>query len=385
MTPRYLLALIFVFLSSAVFAAEPLLTPTPPEIAAKGYILLDANTGFVISESNADERLEPASLTKMMTAYIAEYEIAKGTIKPSDLTTVSENAWAKKFPGSSLMFLQVGTQVSISDLLKGVIISSGNDATVALAEHISGSSDAFADVMNQHAERLGLKASHFTNPHGLPDPEHYTTARDMAILARAIILDYPKQYETYAEKSFMYNNIEQSNRNRLLWSDSSVDGLKTGHTEAAGYCLVTSAKRDDMRLIAVVMGTTSEKARIVETRKLLAYGFRYFKTLKMYSKDEKITDVRVWGGIAEQLNLTVNQDVFVTTLRTNDSNVSTEQHVNEYIKAPLKKGDVLGKLVISGGGEPKTVSLVAQDDVGEASFLGRIWDMLRLFIFKMAS
>lgn len=373
-------------LIAPAFAADPLLTPTPPEIAARGHILLDAQTGFVIAQNNADERLEPASLTKMLTAYIAEYEIAKGSISPDDLTTVSENAWAKNFPGSSLMFIQVGTQVSISDLLKGVIISSGNDATVALAEHISGSVDAFADAMNEHARRLGMTGSHFVNPHGLPDPEHYTTAHDMAILARAIIYDFPEQYKTYAEKSFLYNNIEQSNRNRLLWSDSTVDGLKTGHTASAGYCLVSSAKRDDMRLIAVVMGTESERARVVETQKLFSYGFRYYKTQKLFSKGDKLANVRVWGGEGEQLALVIDEDVLVTALRANAETVNTEQLLNKYIEAPIKKGDKLGELVIhvSGSAQPLVKPLLAAEDMPEAGIVGRLWDSLQLFIFKMA-
>jgi serine-type D-Ala-D-Ala carboxypeptidase (penicillin-binding protein 5/6) len=385
---RPTIAIFSLLLSIFVFAEKPalsVLTPTAPEIAAKAYILVDANTGYVISENNADERLEPASLTKMMTSYIAEYEIAKGTVSPDDLTTVSENAWARKFPGSSLMFLQVDTQVSVGDLMKGVIISSGNDATVALAEHISGSVDAFTDVMNRHSERLGLKGTHFMNPHGLPDPEHYTTARDMAILARAIILDYPEQYKTYAEKSFMYNNIEQPNRNLLLWSDSTVDGLKTGHTQGAGFCLVASAKRDDMRLISVVMGTASEKARAAETQKLFAYGFRYFQTMKLFAKDQQVVDVRIWGGKQDQLKLSLKDDVWVTVLRTQKEAVKSEQTLNKYIKAPVKAGDKLGELVVQlGNGKVLKQDLVASADVAEAGFFGRLWDMLQLFIFKLA-
>lgn len=382
---RSVLLCISFFLSSTFSSAEALLTPTPPQIAAKGYILIDANTGSVIAESNADERLEPASLTKMLTAYITEYEIAKGSISPDDQTIVSENAWAKNFPGSSLMFIQVGTQVSVRDLLKGVIISSGNDATVALAEHISGSIDAFADVMNQHAKRLGMKNSHFMNPHGLPDPDHYTTARDMSILAAAIIKDYPEQYKTYAEKEFMYNNIKQPNRNRLLWSDSSVDGLKTGHTSSAGFCLVASAKREDTRLVSVVMGTASDKARMLETQKLFAYGFRFYKTVKMFSKGDKIADVRIWGGEKSQLSLVIDEDVFVTALRAKADTVKTEQNLNKYIEAPIKAGDKLGELVVTvEGGKQFTKNLVAAEDIAEAGIVGRIWDMLQLLIFKMA-
>ena len=360
------------------------IVPTPPEIFAKAYLVMDANTGVVLSERGADDRLDPASLTKMLTSYVADYELAKGRIHLSDMTTVSERAWAKNFPGSSLMFLQVGTQVSVEDLLKGVVISSGNDATIALAEHIAGSADAFADLMNQHAQKIGMKHSHFMNPHGLSDPNHYTTARDMAILAQAIIRDFPDRYKVYAQKSYVYNNITQQNRNTLLWTDPSVDGLKTGHTDIAGYCLVASAKRGDMRLITVVLGTDSTKARAVETQKILAYGFRNFKTLKLYSKNQVVTKAHLWGGETADVSLVAKADVYATLPAAQASAVSTKMKVNQYIQAPLKAGTQLGTIEVTlPDGKVLSSALVVKDDVVKGGFFVRIWDAIHLFFFKM--
>ncbi|RMF17989.1 MAG: D-alanyl-D-alanine carboxypeptidase, partial [Gammaproteobacteria bacterium] len=235
----------------AAQAAQPILIPAPPQIAAKSYILMDANSGYIIAENNSHEKLPPASLTKLMTAYVVEYEIAKGQLSPEDEVRISVKAWKT---GGSKMFVREGTRVKLRDLMKGIIIQSGNDASVAVAEHLAGSEDAFADIMNQHAQLLGMKDSHFANATGLPHKDHYTTAYDLALLARAIITRFPEQYKIYSEKYFTYNNIRQPNRNLLLWRDKSVDGLKTGHTAEAGYCLVASAVRDNMRLISVVMG-----------------------------------------------------------------------------------------------------------------------------------
>lgn len=390
MLVKWKVLLLASFFSFSVFAGDlpaNAFKPTPPDIAAKAYLLVDAKTGYVIAENNANERVEPASLTKMLTAYIVEYEISKGMVSPNDLTTVSENAWAKNFPGSSLMFIRVGTQVSIHDLLKGVIISSGNDATVALAEHISGNIETFADLMNEHAKRLGMTSSHFMNPHGLPDPNHYTTAHDLATLARAIIYEYPKQYETYSEKSFMYNNINQPNRNRLLWSDSSVDGLKTGHTSSAGYCLVASAKREDMRLISVVMGTKSESARAQETQKLLSYGYRFYKTSKALLKGDKVADVKVWGGVSEKIDVVASEDLYITALKTNAAAANkTDVVLNKPIKAPLTKGDVLGEITVtSASGDVYKQAIVAGEDIPQSGFFSRNWDFFMLFIFSLFS
>ncbi|NRB37579.1 MAG: D-alanyl-D-alanine carboxypeptidase [Pseudomonadales bacterium] len=362
----------------------PKLIPAAPKIAAKGYILMDANSGKVIAEMNADERLEPASLTKMMTTYVADYELEQGNIALDDITVVSENAWARNFPGSSLMFLEVGKKVDVHSLLKGVTISSGNDATVALAEHIAGSADAFADVMNQHAQLLGMTGSHFMNPHGLPDDDHYTTARDMARLAQATIQDFPERYKLYSMKSFTYNNIKQTNRNRLLWRDPSVDGFKTGHTARAGYCLVASAKKDDMRLISVVMGAKSDAARMRESQKLLSYGFRYYKTLKLYNAYDVVTEQRLFGGEEDMIKLVASQDVYVTVPRSQKDNIEAEVQVDSFIEAPVKAGAQLGDVLVKLGDEVLlTQSLVADSDMESGGFFAMIWGKIQKFFAQL--
>lgn len=376
--------LVVALLSSQLLWAVPTLIPATPQIAAKGYILVDANSGKVISEKNADERLEPASLTKMMTAYVADYELAQGNIALDDVTTVSRKAWARNFPGSSLMFLEAGKKVRVDDLLKGVIISSGNDATVALAEHIAGSSEAFADVMNQHAQLIGMNASHFMNPHGLPDDDHYTTARDMATLAKATIRDFPESYKLYSLRSFTYNNIKQMNRNKLLWRDPSVDGLKTGHTKRAGYCLVASAKKDDMRLIAVVMGAKSEEARLREAQKLLSYGFRYYKTLKLYNAGEIVTNQRLWAGEVDTIDLVADQDLYVTVPRSQEKSITAELEVDSYIEAPIKAKSQYGDIVVKIADEVLLKqALVAKDDLDSGSIISILWDKLQLFFYRL--
>ncbi len=367
-----------------VALAAPNLIPAAPKIAAKGYILLDANSGKVIVEYNADERLEPASLTKMMTTYVADYELEQGNIALDDITEVSVNAWAKNFPGSSLMFLEAGKKVDVGSLLKGVVISSGNDATVALAEHIAGSSDAFADVMNQHAQLLGLDNSHFMNPHGLPHDNHYTTARDMATLARATIKDFPERYKLYAQKSFTYNNIKQTNRNRLLWRDPSVDGFKTGYTRRAGYCLVASAKKDDMRLVSVVMGAKNEEGRIRESQKLLSYGFRYYKTKKLYSAKEIVAEEKIFGADEETINLVASDDVYVTVPRSQKDKIQAELKISSYIQAPLKAGDALGDVLVKLDEELLVKqSLVAQQDIESGGFFTVFWAKILIFFYQL--
>ena len=368
--------------------AAPMLIPSPPSIAAKGYILMDANSGKVIIEKNADEELEPASLTKMMTAYVADYEIAQGNISKSDITKISRNAWAqnKVFKGSSLMWLQAGKTVSVADLLKGVIISSGNDATVALAEHIAGSSSAFVDIMNQHAQLLGMKNTYFENPHGLPAPSHRTTARDMSTLAQAIIRDFPNEYKLYAEKSFTYNGIKQPNRNKLLWTDPTVDGLKTGHTESAGFCLVASAKKSDMRLISVVMGAHSDKARAQESQKLLSYGFRYYQTLKLYSKGEILAQSAVYSGEQDTVNVVAKDDVYVTVPRSQRDKVVAELDVVKYLQAPLLNSQVVGDIVVSLNGEVLSRQpITVEQEVKEGGLFTRLWDMIALFFIQLVN
>lgn len=363
-------------------SASPTLIPAPPQIAASGYLLMDADSGKVLIEYNADEQLPPASLTKMMTSYVIAYEMEQGNVSGEDLVTVSRNAWAQNpiFTGSSLMWIEVGTQVPLAELEKGIVISSGNDASVAAAEHVAGSESAFVDLMNQHARLLGLDNTHFVNSHGLPHPEQYSSARDMARIARAS-LRYPEHYALYAVKEFTYNGIRQTNRNRLLWRDPSVDGLKTGHTEEAGYCLVTSAKRDGMRLISVVMGAASEAMRERETQKLLAYGFRYFETHPIYQAGTELSQARVWGGEQDEVRLGVAEAVSLTIPRGQRNHIEAVMNINQVIKAPVAQGEVLGEMVVSLGDEELLRRpLVALDAVEPGSLFKRLWDALLLFV-----
>ncbi len=368
---------------SAMVVAKPALIPSPPQVSAKSYILMDAQSGEVIVEHNADLQLPPASLTKMMTAYIVEHEVAQGNIHLYDEVPISVKAWKT---GGSKMFIKEGTKVVLEDLLKGVIIQSGNDASIALAEYVAGSESAFADVMNQQALALGMRHSSFMNATGLPDEGHYSTASDLALLALAIINDFPEQYPLYSEKYFTYNNIRQPNRNRLLWRDKSVDGLKTGHTEEAGYCLVASAKRGDMRLISVVMGTNSEDARAKETQKLLNYGFRYYQTHTLYTAGQSLADSQVWGGEFDQFELGVAEDVVVTIPRGHKSELEAELVLDPVIKAPVNIGEEFGRLVVKL--EDRVIvdePLVALDAVPEGGFFKRIWDMIKLFFIGLFS
>lgn len=366
----------------ALAQANPSLIPAPPSIAASGYILVDADSGKVLIEHNADERLPPASLTKMMTGYVIAYEMEEGNVSGDDLVTISPNAWAQNpvFQGSSLMWIEVGTKVPLAELEKGIVVSSGNDACVAAAEHVAGSESAFADLMNQHAELLGLTNSHFVNSHGLPHPEQYSSARDMARIAIAS-LQFPEHYALYSIREFTYNGIRQTNRNRLLWRDPSVDGLKTGHTEEAGYCLVTSAKRDGMRLVSVVMGTASENMRERETQKLLAYGFRYFETHQIYDAGSELGTTRVWGGAADQVRLGVADKVWLTIPRGQRDNIEAVMNINQVIKAPVTAGQDLGEIVIRlGDNELLRRPLVALADVEQGSWIDRLWDAVLLFL-----
>jgi len=358
--------------------------PAPPELGVAAYILVDADSGEVLVEKNADQRLPPASLTKMMTSYVLSYEIASGRVKLSDMATVSQNAWAKNFPGSSLMFLQVGTQVSIDDLHRGIIISSGNDASVAVAEHLAGSESGFADVMNQHAKMLGMTNTHYMNAHGLPHPEHYTTARDLARLAVAITKNFPNDYPLYKEKEFLYNGIKQPNRNRLLWRDPSVDGLKTGHTAEAGFCLVASAKRDGMRLVSVIMGSHSDESRMQEAQTLLSHGFRYYKTHKLYSAGDVLKEARIWGGKKDKIALGVGKDIYLTIPLGRDQDVTAELLLDEVVKAPLNGGDEKGTVVIKlPEKELMRVPLVAQESVEASNIVSRLIDEVVLFFRKL--
>ncbi len=369
----------------SIMSASAQIIPSPPQINAKGYFLVDFTTGKVIAEGEADTKLAPASLTKMMTSYVIGTEIAAGNISPSDQVTISEKAWAKNFPGSSVMFIEVGKQVSVDDLNHGIIIQSGNDACVAMAEHIAGSESAFADLMNAHAEKLGMTNSHFINSHGLDTDEHYTTPRDMATLGAALIRDVPDEYALYKKKSFSYNGIKQYNRNSLLWDASlEVDGIKTGHTSDAGYSLVTSAIKDDMRLVAVVMGTESERARKVESKKLLNYGFRFFETITPYQAGDAFADQRVWMGNKETVSLGIMEDTPITIPRGQSKNLKANFELDKTLEAPLAKGTKVGTLFLQLEGEDVAqYPLVTLEEIQEGGFFSKIYDYLRLQILAI--
>lgn len=360
--------------------------PSPPQLAAKSYVLMDGASGKVLVENNGDQRLPPASLTKLMTAYIATLEIRKGKIGEQDLVTVSEHAWRTggAASGGSTMFLPINSQVTVDDLLHGIIIQSGNDASIALAEYIAGSEDAFADMMNETAEKLGMKNSHFMNATGLPHPEHYSSAHDMAILARAIINEDQEHYAIYSQKEFFWNNIKQGNRNLLLWRDSTVDGLKTGHTEEAGFCLVASAVRDGARMITSVFGTDSEKTRAAETQKLLTYGFRFFETQTFYKAGQELAQAQVWKGTARQVKAGLAQDLSLTLPKGQVKQLKASMVLEPQLVAPLKQGDVIGKVEVKLGEEVvHSADLIALEPVEEGSFFRRLWDSIRLFFYGM--
>lgn len=363
--------------------------PAEPSINAKSWILVDSSTGKVILENNADLRLPPASLAKMMTTYITSNEIKAGRMKPEDLVTISDNAWRKggAKTGGSTMFLDPRSKVPVIDLMRGVIIQSGNDASIALAEHISGGEIAFADLMNQQAELLQMTNSEFKNSSGLPEEGMYSSARDLSKIANAIIKDHPMSYKIYSEKYFKHNNINQPNRNRLLWRDKSVDGLKTGRTDEAGFCLVASAEREDMRLISVVLGASNDETRSRESQRLLSYGFRYFNTQTLFKSKEIIkSDVKIWFGTEKFLNLTIDEDAVLTFPRGAEDDLKAEFTIDEVIKAPVKVGDPLGLLKISLENELLLeIPLVSSQNITKGNVISRIIDWLVLFFTNLLS
>ncbi len=366
----------------------PTSTPRPPEISATAYILVDFDTGDVLAEKNADARVPPASLTKIMTSYIAAREIESGRIHMSDDVPISINAWKHAAPDQqqSAMFIREGTTVKLEDLLRGVIIQSGNDATVAVAEYVAGSEDAFVELMNQQAKALGMYGTHFMNSDGLPDPEHYSTVRDLATLARALIHDHPQHYAIYSEKSFRYNNIDQPNRNRLLWRDRTVDGVKTGHTKEAGYCLIASALRDGMRLISVVMGANSDETRTRDNAELLSFGYRFFETHRLYDRGDVLRTDEVWFGKENEVQLGVAAPVYVTIPRGRYDDLKAEMDVARIVKAPFAAGDSLGELRVSLDDKPvANAPLTALSQVDEAGWFKRLWQHIYLFFRDLLS
>jgi len=355
-----------VVLFSAQLAIAAMPVPAPPDVAAKNYLLIDFASGEVLAEKNADAQIEPASITKMMTAYVIYKEIDADRLSMDDTVDISEKAWRM---GGSRMYLEVNSSVSVRKLLKGLIIQSGNDASVALAEHIAGTESAFVQLMNQYAVELGMQNTHFVNSTGWPDKQHLTTARDIATLAAVIIREFPEHYSWYAEKEFTYNDIKQYNRNKLLWRDSTIDGIKTGHTESAGYCLVSSALRSDMRLISVVLGTDSKKARASVSQAVLNYGFRFFESHTLYEEDEVLSRPRIWKGEYETLTVGLANDLAIVIPRGAYDDLDATMDIDKNIEAPISKGQQIGVVNVSLDGEMKaSVPLVALESIDEGSF-----------------
>ena len=368
-----------------VGSASSSLVPAPPAINADSYLLVDFDTGAVLVEHNPDLQLPPASLTKLMTAYILTQEVELGRLGLGDLVPVSRNAWSQNpvFEGSSLMWIEPGKPVTVAELERGIVISSGNDAAVAIAEHIAGSEAAFVDLMNRYAEEMGLTGTHFENSHGLPHPKHLSTARNLAAMAAAAIRAHPERYAIYKEQSYTYNDITQYNRNHLLREDDSVDGLKTGYTSVAGYGLVASAKREGMRLISVVMGSSSPSSRKSETRSLLNYGFRFYETTTPLRGGTELTQGNVWKGQTPQVALGVTTDV-VLTLPRSAAQITPSVEIDTPMIAPLKAGDVVGRVVLTRAGESVgEAPLEVLQAVEPAGFFARLWDTILLWFQQL--
>jgi len=378
--PRIVFSLLF---AGFVLALSPLSSaqspvPSAPSVGATSYVLMDFHSDTVVAELDAEAQVEPASITKLMTSYVVFSEIVDGNLALSEEVLVSEKAWRTE---GSRMFIEVGTRLTVEELLKGVIIQSGNDASVALAEHVGGSEEVFAGMMNEAAREIGMTGTNYVNATGLPHPDQYTTARDVARLASALISGFPDFYTWYSEREYTYGGIRQHNRNRLLWRDPSVDGLKTGHTESAGYCLVTSAMRDGMRLISVVMGTDSEEARATASQSLLNYGFRFFETYQLYESGDEISVEPVWKGAADEVSLGIDRDLFVTIPRGRYDALEARLEVNGTLTAPLESGAPVGRLVISlDDSDLVDRDLVALESIEQAGFFGRSIDGFRLWV-----
>jgi len=356
--------------------------PNQPTVAAKSFILIDHTTGKILASSNENQQLHPASLTKLMTSFIIGRELKSGNIKQDDLVTVSENAWAKNFPDSSKMFIEVGKEIRVEDLNRGIVIQSGNDACVAMAEHIAGTEDGFADIMNNVAVELGMNNSFFVNSHGLDSTTHQTTAYDMSVLARAIIEQTPQEYALYKEKSFTYNNIKQYNRNTLLWDKSmNVDGMKTGHTSKAGYSLVSSALKDNMRLISVVMGAKSARSRASESKKILNYGFRFFETVTPYQAGHEFASQKVWFGETDQVKLGITAATPLTIRRGQSKNLKASFELTKELEAPIAKGEVVGTVFLQLNGEDiAQYPLVTLNEIEQGGWFKRTSDYVKKMV-----
>ncbi|HKY02678.1 MAG TPA: D-alanyl-D-alanine carboxypeptidase family protein [Burkholderiales bacterium] len=373
----FMLRILLLVLFSISFGLARADAPPMPPVAAKSWVLLDYQTGTAIASETPDTRTDPASLTKLMTAYLVFDALGKGQLKLDQAVPVSTKAWKAE---GSRMFIEPLKPVTVNELIYGMIVQSGNDATIALAEAVAGSEEIFAGVMNRQAQKLGMTNTNFVNSTGLPDPKHYSSARDMAILAAALIRDFPDNYKVYSTREYRYNNITQPNRNRLLWLDPNVDGVKTGHTEAAGYCLVASAKRGERRLISVVLGTASDSARARESQKLLNYGFQFYDSVPVYRKAQTISTLKVWKGAEESLHAGVERDLFLTLPRGDAQRLKAELVSQQPLVAPVAAGQKVGIVRLSLDGKPMgEYPVVANEEVPVAGFFGRVADTVRLW------
>ena len=374
---------LLILVSLSIDGIAQSMVPKAPKLNLDSYILIEASTNTVIAEFNADNQISPASMTKVMSGYVIADQIASGAISLDDKVLISEQAWKT---GGSKMFIEAGKKVSVRDLLSGIVIQSGNDATVAMAEYVAGSEEGFVDFMNAYASELGLSNTLFQNAVGWTDPNHFSSVNDLAQLTKALIANFPDHYATYKEKEFTFSGIRQLNRNKLLWRDDSVDGVKTGHTESAGYCLISSAKRNDMRLIAVVAGSPSENERLISSQRLLEYGFRFFATQKLISKDSEITTAKVWGGKMDEVALGTKEDILLTLPRSDFKNIKANYNFKNNIQAPISNGDVIGDIeFISDDRVVLSAPLVAIESVEAKGFFGRIWARIVFWILSLFS
>lgn len=370
---------LFLLLSATAQAEAQTPLPAPPAVQAESYLLVDFFSGETLAEKDADQRVEPASITKVMTAYVIFKELAAGNLALEDKVTVSEHAWRKSM-GTSRMFLEPRTQVAVEEMLLGMIVQSGNDASIALAEHVAGSEQTFAEVMNAYAEKLGMTGTHFTNSTGLPNPEHYTTARDLIRLATAMISEFPDHYRWYSQPEYTYNGITQPNRNRLLKLEEGADGIKTGWTESAGYCLLSSVARDDRRLISVVLKAPSERSRTAASKALLSYGMRFFETHRIYAAGEEVTQVRVWKGSPESVALTTRDDLYVTVPRGRYDDLAAGMNIQTPLMAPLPGDMPVGELEISLDEQPiLSRPLYPSQTVDEGGLWTQLYDTVLLW------
>ncbi len=377
MTMRLLSAFVFLLPALLAHAQQPAAVPPPP-IAAKAYLLVDFNSRQPLAQHNPTQRVEPASLTKLMTAYLTFNALKQKTLKPEQVVAVSTRA--SKSEGSR-MFIEPNKPVTVNELMRGMIVQSGNDASVALAEAMGGTEEGFAQMMNREAQRLGMKNTNFVNSTGFSHPQHYTTAHDLSLLASAIIADYPEYYALYSLKEYRYNNITQANRNRLLWVDPAVDGMKTGHTENAGYCLIASARRGPRRLLSVVLGTSSESVRATESQKLLNYGFQFYDTVRLYEKNQPVSSVRIWKGSANEVSGGFLEDLYVSLPKGVRDKLKATVETQQPLVAPIASGQKLGVLRVELDGKPYgEFPVVALQEVPLAGILGRGWDSLRLLL-----